>query len=102
MKCEGVKPVLYFYVEHLKDFVIIGMSATQNVPYEFKSIMHYDAFAASINDSEPTIIPFPWYNVSLHELGSSTVPTEYDYLHINLLYCEGELFCSSQKFQQIM
>ena len=87
---------------HVKDFVISWTSATQNVPYEFQSIMHYNAFAASISDSEPTIIPFPWHNVSLHELGSSPLPTDYDYLHINFLYCEGDLVCNSEKFQKIM
>ena len=86
----------------MNNFVVDMASATQNVPYEFKSIMHYGAYAGCIDATKPTIIPILKYNVSLAELGSSKLPTEYDYLHINLLYCAGNLCRDAIKIPAIL
>ena len=69
-------------------FKISESSSTQNLPYDYHSIMHYKAFEFSKNIT-PTIQSL---NASIPQcsLGNSGVPTSFDILHINLLYCEGK------------
>ena len=60
--------------------------SSQGVPYEYSSLMHYKADAYSSN-GHYTILPLT--NVPITVLGESDLPTKFDYLHINLLYCKG-------------
>lgn len=60
-------------------------STTQGLPYEYSSIMHYDSKMFSEN-GEATILP----KVPNATMGTSRRPTQLDYLHINLLYCDGK------------
>ena len=60
---------------------------TQGVPYDYHSIMHYSCFFGSKN-SWPTLLPL--VSMDTKEVGVAELPSEYDYLHINLLYCGGE------------
>ena len=73
----------------MKDFVIDQTSTSQNVPYDYKSIMHFAAYTGT-SQAYPTIFPNFNSDLTILDLGNSNLPTEYDYLHINLLYCEGE------------
>ena len=50
--------------------------------------MHYQAYDKS-KTGRVTIEPVN-SSVSPDVLGSAPSPTPYDYLHINLAYCEGE------------
>ena len=70
-------------------FKVSQSSTTQNLPYDYHSIMHYKAFELSKNTT-PTIKSL---NASVPEcsLGNSKVPTSLDILHINLLYCDGKM-----------
>ena len=61
---------------------------TQGIPYDHRSIMHYKSSIYSIF-GETTILPLI-AGVNVTDLGSAPLPTEYDYLHINLLYCQGD------------
>lgn len=61
---------------------------SQGVPYEYKSLMHYSAKAHSANGLY-TIVPLK-QSISVDEIGGAQTATKFDYLHINLLYCEGE------------
>ena len=61
---------------------------TQGIPYDYHSIMHYKSTMHS-NTGEPTILP-SIASMNATDLGSAPLPTEYDYLHINLLYCQGD------------
>lgn len=60
---------------------------TQGVPYDYHSIMHNSCLFASKNGS-PTLLPL--VSMDTNEVGVAKLPSEYDYLHINLLYCGGE------------
>ena len=61
---------------------------TQGVPYDYHSIMHFKSSAHPVTGNS-TIVPLG-VELKKADLGSALSPTEYDYLHINLLYCEGE------------
>ena len=61
---------------------------TQQVPYDIKSLMHYTAFAFTKDSTKPTIVPLD-PQIKLESLGSSHIPTYFDLLHINFLYCKG-------------
>ena len=63
------------------------MSTTNDVPYDYDSIMHYDAYAFSRN-SRPTIEPLD-DSVSMDRLGQRTHLSELDLDHIKELYCQG-------------
>ena len=70
--------------EDWNEFKVNTKVGTQGVPYDYESIMHYPEFIGSKrvivplrNISEP---PFLW---------QSNYPSLYDYLHVNLLYCNG-------------
>ena len=79
-----------------KSFEVLSeeVAATQGLPYDYDSIMHYSSHAFTIN-GRPTI------TVSSTNCGNSETnyldptqrkrtPSEYDYLHIYLTYCEGD------------
>ena len=61
---------------------------TQSVPYDYHSIMHFKSSTDPVT-GRPTIVPLCG-DLMKADLGSALSPTEYDYLHINLLYCKGE------------
>lgn len=59
---------------------------TQGIPYDYKSFMHY-FFLAFTENGWPTITSL---RPDIDRLYSRRVrPTEYDFLHINLTYCDG-------------
>ena len=71
------------------DFVVHQqISTTQGLPYDYESVMHFEAKALSLNNFYPTITPLN-VSVSPNILGSADSPTKLDYLHLNLLYCGG-------------
>ena len=76
-------------VGYSKEFNIEVKSTSQNLPYDYFSVMHHyhNSFSSSCRLS--TMIPV---NLSIAPecLGTSTVTTELDLLHINLLYCGGK------------
>lgn len=73
-------------------FEIQKSSESQRLPYTFKSIMHFKAAEYS-KDENFTIIPrLP--DIDPHILGLSEMPSLMDYMHINLLYCDGRKFVS--------
>ena len=63
------------------------MSTTNDVSYDYDSIMHYDAYAFSRND-QPTIEPLD-DSISLDRLGQRTHLSKLDLDHIKELYCQG-------------
>ena len=62
--------------------------STQNIPYNYKSLMHYQAYAGSTND-KPTIEPLD-DRIPLEDLGSAKDIGEYEILHLKKWYCGGE------------
>ena len=60
----------------------------QALPYDIHSIMHYDPFAYSSN-GRATMTLYP-QGCLLSIWEKQDMPTIYDYLHINLLYCHGK------------
>ena len=66
-------------------------STTQELPYDFSSTMHFqhDAFAYP---NQSTLEPLS-LRIAKKDLGSSVTGTEFDFLHINLLYCQGIVVC---------
>ena len=73
--------------DHHVYFERLDKLITQGVPYDYKSIMHYECFAATKNYHH-VMRPLT-LEVTPQDLGSAALPTDYDYLHINLLYCPG-------------
>lgn len=67
----------------------IGFTS-QGVPYDYHSIMHYCQNKYSANGM-PTIIPLQ-EGATLDE----NSPSASDFLHINLLYCGGNVFLFSK------
>ena len=62
------------------------VSSTQELPYDYRSIMHFSSTEYSFKYPRQTLAPL---NRTVAQLGGSSYPTRLDYLHINLLYCEG-------------
>ena len=60
---------------------------TQGVPYDFDSLLHYNAYAFSSN-GQVTIQPKDG-NVALSRLGQREGFSENDLLHVKSLYCPG-------------
>ena len=70
--------------------VSIAFATTQGVEYDFRSLMHYDAYAFTRN-GQPTIEPQD-STVPLDSLGQRDKLSSGDLLHVNTLYCgEGLL-----------
>ena len=71
----------------IDEFTLNFITTTQNLPYDYQSLMHFPSHAYSIN-GKPTLKPL---DESINEsyLGSSNTPTEIDYYHIKMLYCKG-------------
>ena len=67
-----------------------AMSTTNDVPYDYDSIMHYDAYAFSRNN-RPTIEPLD-DSVPLDRLGQRTHLSQLDLDHIKELYCQGTIW----------
>lgn len=63
-------------------------TTTQSLPYDYDSVMHYDAFAFSSND-HPTITPVD-ESVVLDRLGQRERLSETDVEHIKELYCSSK------------
>ncbi len=66
--------------------VSASIASTQGVPYDYTSIMHYDAWAFSRN-RQPTIEPKD-NSVPLNNIGQRNDFSGKDLQHINALYCE--------------
>ena len=74
-----------------KMFEVEFTSTTQGLPYDFSSIVHFQHYLFAYphqSTLEPLCLRIP-----KEELGSSVTGTEFDFLHINLLYCQGNVVC---------
>ena len=71
------------------DITRLSYVTTQGIPYDFKSVMHYGAYAFSIDRRRlPTIEPLD-SNIPLSELGQREGFSPSDIVHVNTLYCGG-------------
>ena len=75
------------YTGRKSRFTILDDFVTQSLPYDYQSVMHYTINAYSKND-QPTIISRKSC-VPNETLGSAEDPTDLDFLHLKLLYCQG-------------
>ena len=73
------------------------MSTTNDIPYDYNSIMDYDAYAFSRND-RPTIELLD-DSASLDRLRQRTHLSELDLDHIKELYYQGILIVSASDVQ---
>ena len=73
-----------------RQFEVERYASSQNLPYDFHSIMHFRHNQYAYRSEQSTIIP---KNDALSKdiLGSSDSPTALDFLHINLVYCGGKV-----------
>ena len=71
-------------------FWIESRSTSQGLPYDFSSIMHFRHNAFSRNREKSTVVP---RNRTIPKtiLGNSSMATDLDFLHLNLLYCGGKV-----------
>ena len=76
---------LFAGVESNFEKVSSAFATTQSVPYDYRSIMHYSAYAFSQNGN-PTIEPIN-SSVSLRDLGQRSGFSDSDLQHVNVLYC---------------
>ena len=67
-------------------------TSTQGMPYEYRSIMHPTVCSFGKGRNKQTIVP-----LNIRGTCSDTgYPTVLDVLHINILYCEGNIYaCNS-------
>ena len=70
-------------------FLIQSRSTSQGLPYDYSSIMHYRHNTFSRTRFGSTMIPGN-RTIPKATLGNTVKPTELDFLHLNLLYCEGK------------
>ena len=74
-------------------FAHISDAYSQMVPYDIHSIMHYGSHYFSAN-GKPTLLlyssPHNQDTAKLVKMNMTSVPSKYDYLHVNLLYCKGK------------
>ena len=70
-------------------FVVQDGATSQELPYDYSSIMHFrhNAFSRPMCQKS-TVLPSNQC-IPKKKLGSSYTGTELDFLHINLLYCGG-------------
>ena len=68
--------------------MIQSRSTSQELPYDFRSIMHFRHNAFSRVPCTSTLVPRS-RRIPKTILGSWTTPTDLDFLHLNLLYCGG-------------
>lgn len=61
-----------------------NVATTQSIPYDLRSVMHYDAYAFSTN-GRPTIEPQN-SRVKLSNIGQRQGFTDLDLQHVNALY----------------
>ena len=64
-------------------------STTQRLPYDLSSIMHFQHNAFGY-PHQSTLEPVN-HTIPKKQLGISVTGTDLDFLHINLLYCEGNV-----------
>ena len=73
-----------------------NLITTQGIPYDYGSVMHYNAYAFSRNGN-PTIEPLQ-NGVSLNDLGQRNGFSESDRQHVLSLYCnDGGMLIMSNK-----
>ena len=72
------------------NFQVQKNSTTQQLPYDFESIMHFRHNAFSKDLRQSTIIAVN-SSISPNQLGASKLGTSLDFLHLNILYCGGGL-----------
>ena len=65
-------------------------STSQGLPYDFSSIMHFRHNAFSYHRHKSTVVS-QTRTIPKAKIGNSDTGTEFDYLHINILYCGGKL-----------
>ena len=80
---------LLHLAEHPDYYTVSNQVATdQGLPYDFRSIMHYEPECSAIDADKPSMLI---RHVPTKYVGEDDGPTCFDYLHINLLYCKGNL-----------
>ena len=70
------------------NFYKVEDASAQGLPYDIYSIMHFTSFACSINGEATMTLQPDGYLLPMPK--KQGMPTVYDYLHINLLYCHGK------------
>ena len=85
------------HLEFWPEYEIRDRTTDQGLPYDYRSIMHYRPSGCS-NNRKPVFYPL---HVPMDAIRSTLTepPTYLDYLHINLLYCEGALISSCMRYQ---
>ena len=69
---------------------LLGQTTSQGLPYDSKSIMNL--FEWSIDGRGEILAVVPFSNAEETKyLGNFTIPTALDMLHINILYCGGNI-----------
>lgn len=89
MLADKVITLFVVFSEYTDYFRIQSInSSTQGLPYQYQSLMHFslDEYSKYYYKFTITPIPIPFSTGSLY-------PTNLDYLHIKLLYCEGISMC---------
>ena len=66
-------------------------STSQGLPYDFSSIMHF-RHSAFAYPNQSTLEPLS-LRIAKEDLGSCAAGTDFDFLHVNLLYCQGNVVC---------
>ena len=70
------------------NFFKVDDACAQGLPYDIHSIMHFTSFACSVNGRATMTLHPHGYLLPMRT--EQHMPTVYDYLHINLLYCHGK------------
>ena len=83
-----------FILENRVEYYMQNETTDQGLPYDYGSIMHYSPTCFSIK-GKPTFVPLKSFSKPISPKGNAS---SYDYLHINLLYCQGTLTSDDKEF----
>ena len=81
----------YICTDAEKYFEMEQQAISQGLPYDYESVMHFRHNEFSLDNQSSTLVPKK-ERISLESLGRSLAGTDLDYLHLNLLYCDGKIF----------
>ena len=74
--------------EHMFEIEATSNSTSQNLFYDYNSVMHFQPYEYAASEGEPTFLQLlPAITEEL--LGNFDIASASDFLHIYLLYCKG-------------
>lgn len=72
------------------NFDVEQNQTSQGLSYDYMSVMHFCCSMFARCRRHPTLIPKRSFQLPCFCMGEAKLPSDLDYLHVNLLYCGGK------------